>query len=293
MRQTIRRASWRRRRDGSWGLLTLVVGLLLPPSLAAGADDSALARGDAAWAARAAQLDEQGLLAEPAAIEAAIGHYERAVAAAPDSLEARWKLLRAFHYSIDFADRSEAARTASAEAAIEVAKASIDRLDDVEGTPFDRARVYFWSSIAWGARASRVGLLTIVREGVARRMHDYAERSLALDETVDRGGALRLLSRLHATLPRVPFVSGWVDRDKAIPYAERAVARDPEHAGSRLVLALTRLDLTPEREAEARADLERVAGLTPRPDFLVEDLVIREQARERLAELTGEAADER
>jgi len=253
------------------------------------APESALARGDADWAARAERLGGEGLLADPAAIESAIRHYEEAVAADPDSFEARWKLLRAFHYSIDFAARSEEARTASAERAIEFAKTSIDRLDAPDGSPFDRARVYFWSSIAWGARASRVGLLTIVREGVARRMHDYAARSLELDETVDRGGALRLLSRLHATLPRVPFVSGWVDRDKAIPYAERAVALDPEHPGSRLVLALTRLDLQPERGSEVRADLARVAALAPRPDFLVEDLVVREQARERLADLAGAA----
>lgn len=271
--------------------LLLLLAPFAPPS-AEPARGGALARGDAAWRARAERLDGEGRLADPAAIESAIQHYAKAVADDPDSLEARWKLLRAFHYSIDFASRSEEARMASAERAIEVAKTSIDRLDATEGTPFDRARVYFWSSIAWGARASRVGLLTIVREGVARRMHDYAERSLALDERVDRGGALRLLSRLHATLPRVPFVSGWVDRDKAIPYAERAVALDPEHEGSRLVLALTGLDLEPERESAWRADLVRVAALDPRPDFLVEDLVTREQARERLAELDeGEAGD--
>ncbi len=270
----------------AWLLLPL--GLAIADPTPPPTTTEALARGDAAWSARASRLDESGLLADPDRIEEAIEHYARAVSGAPDSLEARWKLLRALHYAIDFAARSEAEREASAATAIEVAKASVDRLDEVEGASFDRARVYFWSSIAWGTRASRVGLLTIVREGVARRMHDYAERSLALDETVDQGGALRLLARLHATLPRVPFVSGWVDRDQAMPYAERAVALDPSHPGSRLVLALTRLDLHPEREAESRADLARVADMTPREDFLVEDLAIREQARERLAELTGE-----
>lgn len=257
------------------------------------ADVEALALGDAAWGKRAAQLDAEGLLADPAAIETAIEQYQRAVAADPDALEARWKLLRALHYSIDFAARSEAAREASAETAIDVAKASVDRVEQVAGTDFDRARVYFWSSIAWGTRASRVGLLTIVREGVAGRMHDYAERSLALDESVDQGGAFRLLARLHATLPRVPFVSGWVDRDKAIPYAEQALALDPDHPGSQLMLALTWLDLEPEREPDVRAALARVAASTPREDFLVEDLVIRQQARERLDALSGEGQGDR
>ena len=135
--------------------LLLLLAPFAPPS-AEPARGGALARGDAAWRARAERLDGEGRLADPAAIESAIQHYAKAVADDPDSLEARWKLLRTFHYSIDFASRSEEARMDSAERAIEVAKTSIDRLDATEGTPFDRARVYFWSSIAWGARASRV-----------------------------------------------------------------------------------------------------------------------------------------
>ena len=195
----------------------------------------------------------------------------------------RWKLLRAHHYSIDFAARGESERDASTDAAVEIARSSLDLLEEADGSAFDRARLHFWSSIAWGTRANRVGLLTLVREGIARQMHDAAERSLALDPSVDQGGALRLLSRLHGTLPRVPFVSGWVDRDKAVPYAERALALDPEHPGSRLVFALTLLELEPDRSSEAQATLEAVANAEPRRDFLVEDLAIREQAREQLA----------
>ena len=132
-------------------------------------------------------------------------------------------------------------------------------------------------------------LLTVVREGAAERMYEHARESLELDSSVDRGGALRLLSRLHATLPRVPFVSGWVDRDRALPLAERGHALDPEHPGNRLILALTLLERAPARGVEARELLESVASAAPRPDYLVEDLRISEQARERLAELESTA----
>ena len=138
-------------------------------------------------------------------------------------------------------------------------------------------------------RAQRVGLLTIVREGVAKQIHDDAERSLALDPTVDRGGALRLLSRLHATLPKVPFVTGWVDRSQAVPLAERAYALDAAHPGNRLILALALLEQAPGRTGDARALLESVAGAEPRQEALAEDLAIREEARERLDELGAEA----
>ena len=256
-----------------------------------GTFEVALARGDRAWEGRGVALDASGERAEPSAVLEAIEAYGQALDAEPDSLEARWKRLRALHYSVDFSSLDESARDANAEAAIELAKASLDLLDRVEGASYDRARVYFWSSIAWAMRADRVGLLTLVREGVAGRIRDYARLSIDLDESVDGGGALRLLSHLHRNLPRVPFVSGWVDRDEAMPLAERAVALDPTHPGSQLILALTILDLEPARVAEARAALDRVASSAPRAAYRVEDLRLRAQAKERLAALEDQGGD--
>lgn len=243
---------------------------------------------DAAWFARATELDADGLRAKPEGIAEAIVAYRRAIQEAPDGLEARWKLMRALHYSIDFASLEDDAREANAEEAVEVARESLALLERKPGSDADRARVYFWSSIAWALRADRVGLLTIVREGVADRIRDQAERSLALDPSVDRGGALRLLARLHSTLPKVPFISGWVDRERGLAYAERAMEFEPFHPGNPLLQALTILEVAPEREAEARAALAIAAASTPREAFLIEDRRIRRDARERLAELDRE-----
>jgi len=256
---------------------------------AASAGHADIAAGDRAWSTRAVRLDE--VRAEPARIQQAIEHYRAAVEAQPDSLEARWKLLRALHYAVDFTTLGDEAKDTLVEEAVDLVRASDAMMQDGDSAEdADRARLLFWSAIAWGSRAQRVGLLTVVREGAAKRMYENARRSFELDPSVDRGGALRLLSRLHATLPRVPFVSGWVDRDRALPLAERGYALDPDHPGNRLVLALTLLERAPDRTAEARRLLEALASGTPRPDFVAEDLRIREQARERLAELDGEAS---
>ena len=110
---------------------------------------------------------------------------------------------------------------------------------------------------------------------------------LLLEPRIEGGGADRLLARLHASLPRVPFLSGWVDRDRALPHAEAAMAIDPTHPGNRLLLALTLLDVAPERRAEALAQLEALSAAEPRADEQVEDLAILASARERLAEERG------
>jgi tetratricopeptide (TPR) repeat protein len=264
---------------------------LLASAVAALADHGAahaqIEQGDRAWVLRAEVMDDR--LASPVRIEEAIFYYRATLEADPSSLEARWKLLRALHFAIDFTSLGDQAKNSQVADAIELASTSIQVLEAGGVTESERARLFFWSAIAWGTRAQRVGLLTIVREGAAGRMYDYAEQSLALDPSVDQGGALRLLSRLHATLPRVPFVSGWVDRDKALPLAERGYALNPAHPGSRLILALALLDQAPDRRSEARELLESVADSEARTGFLVEDLAIREQAREQLSALYGDA----
>jgi tetratricopeptide (TPR) repeat protein len=242
-----------------------------------------LAEADLLWEARADELS--GLLATADRTEEAIRAYRSAVGSQPYALEARWKLLRAFHYLIDFTNATEAREDAVLKEAVSFADTSLDLLDAEVESPSDRAQLYFWSAIVWGARGQRVGLLTLVREGIATRMHDYAQRAVALDPTIERGGAYRLLARLHSGLPRVPFVSGWVDRKQAVPMAERALEIDPEDPGNRLILALTLLERAPERRAEATAIVATVARRTPRDTLRAEDLATREQARDRLAEL--------
>jgi hypothetical protein len=114
-------------------------------------------------------------------------------------------------------------------------------------------------------------------------LHDYAELVIALDPSFEEGGALRLLARLHATLPRVPLLSGWVDRERALPLMERALALAPTHPGNQLLMALTLRELAPARSSEANRLLENAASSTPRPAYTAEDAAIRKEARDLLA----------
>jgi len=256
----------------------------LAGALALGAAPAAaaepLAEADAAWARRAEGHDGDGRAA-PGPIAEAIARYEAAVAAAPDALEPRWKLVRALHFAADFAAGGRDAERSFVDRATAAAEEAEALLEGA--APRDRAALHFWSAIAWGSWAQRHGILGALREGVLNRVHDDAKAVLALDSGFEAGGAHRLLARLHATLPRLPLVSGWVDRERALPEAERALAVAPHHLGSRLVLALTLLDVAPARRAEALALLEEVAAAEPAGESVVEELAIRHSARERLA----------
>lgn len=245
-----------------------------------------VAEGDRLFSERAQTMQDD--LADGTRIEQAIASYEAALRARPDDLALQWKLLRALHFAVDFSDLEETAKEAHAARAIELAEQAERGVANEQGEAAARvddalrARLLFWSAIARGMQAQRVGLIELVRSGAARRLYENASAALELDPTVDRGGPLRLLSRLHATLPRVPFVTGWVDRDRALPLAERAYERDPEHPGNRLVLALTLLERAPKRAEQARALLESVIASEPRPEARAEDAAIQRDARDRL-----------
>ena len=268
------------------------------------ADASELAEADALWARRAEGQVSAVAREEP--VRSAIESYERALAAEPRSLEAHWKLLRALWFAADFASADATLERSRYEQAHAVAGRALALLAERVGeretfdalTPEglaarlpeaehrDAAEIYFWHAVNLGAWSRIAGLLEAVRAGVAGRIHEATLRSIALDPGVEQGGALRMLSRLHSELPRVPVLSGWVDHEQAVPLAERALREYPQHPGNAYLLGLALISNAPWRRAEGLGLVERTARLEPRSDHVVEDLAIQLDARERLAQGT-------
>lgn len=244
--------------------------------------------------------------AAPDAIDDAIAAYRVAWDEGAGSLASGWKLVRALWWAGEFSNLGESAAKSRFAEARAVATEAFSGLDSrsVGRTPVsalapdewpaafpperheDVAALLFWSAITEGAWGRSQDLLTNIRQGVAGLSHDRALASVALAPGIDEGGAQRLLSRLHAQLPRVPLITGWVDRGLAVEWGERAVAVSREHPGNALILALALLDAGVEgRRDEAIATLERLAAFEPREDSVMADLSAREVARERLRTL--------
>jgi hypothetical protein len=125
--------------------------------------------------------------------------------------------------------------------------------------------------------------MAAARQGVGERIRHYGEVSLAMDERVERAAPLRLLGRLHTLAPKIPFVTGWVDRGKAVSYLRRAVQLAPEDPYNQLYLADALLQHQPEKKAEALAILRRLVATQPAPERVVEESKALEEARALLA----------
>jgi tetratricopeptide (TPR) repeat protein len=282
--------------------LCLLLFLSFSAHLAAQADS--IAAGDAAWARRAD--GHQGARAIPGPVDEAIAAYERAVKEQPERLEGTWKLLRALHFKGDFTTNSNDARQKAFARGKEVAEAGIDRLAKrtagsrqkldamspaqaakaAAGVP-EAKPLYLWAAVHWGLWGDVFGRLAAARQGVGDRVKTYSETLIALDERYEDAGGHRILGRLHTLAPKVPFVTGWVDRGKAVSELRRAVALGPDNLDNHVFLAEALFEYQPAKAAEAREILRRVLARQPVPELAVEQARSLVDARALLAKHPG------
>jgi tetratricopeptide (TPR) repeat protein len=283
-----------------WLALALL-GAAAPVRAAAGVAAAHLAAGDEWWARRAegAPAGAPGRAA-PGPVGQAIAAYEQAVEADPADLEARWKLLWALYFEGEHVARGADGRREVFDRGRRAAEAALDRLAARLGgraaydrlAPAARAErlagvseavaIHCWAAVHWGLWGDAFGRLAAARQGVAGKVRDYGETALALDPAYEQGASHRVLGRLHALAPKVPFVTGWIDRGRAVAELERAVAVGPDEPLNRLYLAEALLEHRPDRRAEALGQLRTLLERPPRRSRPVEDADARRQARELL-----------
>jgi tetratricopeptide (TPR) repeat protein len=276
----------------------LLLALSLPPPLAAQTDP--IAAGDAAWARRAE--GHQGSRALPGPVDEAIADYERAVKEQPDRLEGTWKLLRALHYKGEYTTDFNEAKQKIFARGKEVAEAGIDRLakrtvgsrEKLDALSTAKAAkavaavpeakpLFLWAAVHWGLWGDVFGRLAAARQGAGDKVRRYSEILIALDERYEDAAGHRILGRLHTLAPKVPLLTGWVDRDKAVSELRRAVALGPDNFDNHVVLAEALFDYQPDKAAEAREILRRLIVRQPAPELVVEQEKSLVNARALLA----------
>ena len=285
-------------------VLTCVFALL-PSLLSAEGPVPVTAEIDRLWALRAD--GSKGGHALPGPIDSAIDACRAAIAAEPESLESRWRLMRALYFKGEHTtDDSAAKRTlfdegrTVAEQALSILRREAGRVahrDLGKATPVElvphvkgnpaAVPSFLWASVDWGKWALVFGKSAAVKQGAAAKIRDYAQAVILLEPAYDGGGGYRVLGRLHHQTPAVPFLTGWASRGEALKNLRLAVEAGPRNLVGRQFLAEAIWDYESARRAEARALLEKILGETPDPEYLVENRKTQEEAGQLLKEWAG------
>jgi hypothetical protein len=263
------------------------------PDPAAAAE--AIASGDAHYARRGEGADERG--APPFQIDGAIADYRRALSLDPGSVDARMRLMRAYFFRGGFCgEMPQDEKVRLFDEAKGIGEETVAMLDaelkrkkgKVAGDAAERvppaAEAYLWAAISWGQWAV-FHRVSAAWSGAPGRIRDLAEAVISIDPATEQAGAYIILGRLHGEAPKLPFVTGWVSRDKAVRYVREGLKLAPENRALAYFAGDVLLRYDPSAVTEARALLERCATSPPRPDFLAEDLHYARMARQRLAGL--------
>lgn len=151
------------------------------------------------------------------------------------------------------------------------------------------ARAQLWGAVAWGLYGMSHSMIASARHGVADKIRRHATRLIEIDPQYENGAGYRLLGRLHTTVPRVPWVSMWVDQATGVDLLRTALATSRDDPRNLLFLAEALLDGPDDLEvrAEAWALLREAAAFRPRPDHPEEDAEAVALARQHLEELDG------
>ncbi len=273
--------------------LTFII-LILPFSTASG-EKNLITIADSLFDMRAKGSTSRQALIDPA--NNTLVAYNHALTVYPDTISLYWKKLRAFHFLIEFSDIADTSKTElinSAKSAADSAMLKIktvcfknpqssnnNTIDTLDCSSSDVASTYFWSAIC-------LGIWSRSQEGVAnkvkytKRIFHYAEQALAIDPTVDKGGSQRLLSVLHGTIPKVPFITGFIDKSKVLPLINDALSLYPNHPGNRLLKAKAMMNQDPPQRDSSQTILKSILSETPHGPWRVEWHKIRAMASKLL-----------
>lgn len=190
------------------------------------------------------------------------------LAADPHNFEAAWKLARARYWLGGHVPEGE--RRTTLESGITAARAAI-------AAQPHRPEGHFWMAANMGALAESFGL----RQGLKYRgeIKSALLTVLKIDPAFQQGSADRALGRWYY---RVPGLFGG-SKEKSEEHLRRSLQYNPDSTASHYFLAETLI--ARNRNADARAELQRVLDAPLHPDWAPEDREWKERARRLLGQL--------
>jgi hypothetical protein len=265
---------------------------VLVPFLLAASALAQTAEGDQHWDSRA----------QSGQIDLAIAAYQRAVAASPNDVEARARLLRAWRFKGAYVAKTADEKKqvyGTAKQVGESAIALVNRLLAAKGVKANASEkdvaavartipgapeVLLWDSVNWGEWALAYGKLAAARQGAADRIRREATIANLIDPHLEGAAPSRVLGRLHDQTPRIPFITGWASEKDALRFLNESLKLSPENKLTKVFLAEAMVSNDSKTKPQAIQLLRSVVSAPNDPKYVVEDAAATEDAKRLLKE---------
>ncbi len=259
-------------------------------------------RGDRAYDQRADGFSGGGVLSSRP-IEAAITAYDQAVRQDPDNPRLLFKLMQALYFQgyhvagdqqlkrriyqrlVDLTGRALELVAAGTGREGDLAELPLERRAELLRTVPGAAEAHYWAVVSWGLWGMTHNPLRALTKGVGSKVRDHSRLLILIDEGHRDAAGLRMLGRFHTEAPKVPLITGWIDREEGLAMLRRAVEISRRQPRNLLFLAEAILEYDPDHRAEALALLRELAGRRPSAEEMVEHSESLELARALLADL--------
>jgi tetratricopeptide (TPR) repeat protein len=193
-----------------------------------------ISEADSLFALRNEDFDVERLLADTTYVNQAIRIYRDVLDSTADSLkkgEALWKLLQSYYFKGQFGTVDEDIKQEIYDEGIDIGETYITEIPE-------SVEAYMWLGINWARWAEVSGVLSAAMKGVAGKVKEYAEKTIALDEDYLDAGGYRLLGMLHLSVPHIPLFLTWPSNEEGVLNLEKAYNIAPRNLYNKMYLAM-------------------------------------------------------
>jgi tetratricopeptide (TPR) repeat protein len=235
-----------------------------------------MAKADSLFELRDRELDTERLIADTTAIDQAIVGYRNILEKSlnrDEKEEALWKLLQAFYYKGQFGTDDKKQKK-------EIYSRGIKIGETYEQEFSESVEVNTWLGILWARWAEVYGIFAAARKGVAKKVKQYGEKAVELDDRYLDAGGYRLLGMLHFSVPKIPLLLTWPSKDLALEYLEKAYEIAPQNLYNKMYL--TEVLYSANQKERAKTLLLEIIDAKSLVHDRAIDLFIKKQAQEFL-----------
>ncbi len=238
---------------------------------------SLMSEADGYWDKRGEVFETSTLLADSTNIDMAISLYKKIAetATGAEKEEAIWKQIRAYYYKGKYTTNDKELKKKIYDFGKKIGEANLATYPDSPG-------LNLFLAIVWGVWGEEYGILAAAKKGVAGKIKELCEKTIALDPEFDEAGGYRVLGRVYFKAPKIWPILRWPSKKEAVKILKKSLEIAPTNLDSKQFYAEALY--SQNQKEEAIGIMKEILATTEVVGGIAEDAVIKKEVEATLKE---------